>query len=859
MGLQVAQERALAPWVFDPPPEIFITRAYKLMGFGHQPEYTSSTTRQAATSQRCLQLLEPDIGVGRTGGTGALHFLKGQSVLDELQAQWIPSWVHSALGRVIVVDASLLGLLPFQAYIQDGIVSYARINSIMPELEGCEYYIFVPSQDDEPLAYEGYPSRMIVDHGDVVHLTPDPAPPQTVRDVQWAFDHFSHWSRAEFADGYDEPLGDTRVLVLSALENFLLPAIAGESDLALTQRICADLDIDPATASIIRPAEPFERPMYYQHILSDIVFLLDTPLVGSELVVFVDSRPVLQTFSAVRLPQPEIPLGEALARFNLRVEAVEGYRLWLKGGRKRQDSLFARHREKFWVKLEEQEFEYTSTDGSDDSDDGDSDGSDFGHDSSSSTDSDGEASAGPSAEELSRPNLPDCGGEGMGGQRQPPPAGASEQNCGNAVMWNCVLSQDACVPGQHGDTPECAPSSQQFSASSSATTRFATVGARLWLFGAAFFLQIPELLATVDSVPWSEPRGVERCCPAFVRSIDCIVPAAVFIDTGSDAGSDVGLFIGELVTLLEASKDEGFLLVCQFVSEVWDSCCSAGGAGCEPATLSLAETVPCTAFQTFAQELHDLLPSRHPVSLTEWQDWLDCDLQFVQAECKSCPAIWSWLTRFASWYDAPFAPESVHVYTDETAYSSHSQNSAPASWAFNVWALVGTEQAYMGHALGVTEHKHSPFFLGEAGDDSLAGEQLALAWAFSWAIEASRAFPHVPFVFHFDNIAAGYGGFGSFQLPTTAQSSQPTELSRRLAVLRQCAQAVCTVIGRHVPSHSGFAGNELADVLAKFASRHPDSVEITSRPHWPSLVTAHGLAEWAWLAISRPAVVVVVL
>ena len=327
----------------------------------------------------------------------------------------MPSWVHNALGRVIVIDASLLGLLPFQAYIQDGIVSYARINRIMPELEGREYYIFIPSQDGEPLAYEGYPSRMIIDHCDVIHLTRDPAPPQAMQDVQWAFDHFSDWSHTEFADGYDEPLGDTRVLVLSAGENFLLPAIGGESDLALTQRICEDLGIDPATASIIKPTEPFERPMYYQHILSDIVFLLDTPLVGTELVVFVDSRPVLQTFSAVRLSRPEIPLGEALACFNLRVEAIEGYRLWLKGGRKRQDILVARHREKFWVKLEEQGVEYTSADSSDGSDDGSGNGSDSGRDSDSSPGSDRGEPVDSHAAESSAPSFPDRDGDGRDG------------------------------------------------------------------------------------------------------------------------------------------------------------------------------------------------------------------------------------------------------------------------------------------------------------------------------------------------------------------------------------------------------------------------------------------------------------
>ena len=96
-----------------PPPEVFVTRAYKLLGFGRQPEYISCTTARTATAQRCLELLEPDVAVGRTGGQGALHFLRGPPVTDELHAHWIPGWVHSALGRVVVIDAFFAWLHSF--------------------------------------------------------------------------------------------------------------------------------------------------------------------------------------------------------------------------------------------------------------------------------------------------------------------------------------------------------------------------------------------------------------------------------------------------------------------------------------------------------------------------------------------------------------------------------------------------------------------------------------------------------------------------------------------------------------------------------------------------------------------------
>ena len=439
------------------PPEVYVYRAFKLFGFGRQPEYISSANVRTTSSQRCLELLEPDADVSSTGGRGALHYLKGPAVIDELQAQWIPSWVHSALGRIIVIDASLLGYTPFQAYIRDGIVSYARINSIMPELVDREYYIFVPSHDADPLAYEGYPSRMIIDHGDVIHLTPDPAPPQAVHDVRWAFDHFPDWSLTEFADGYDTPNGHTHVMVLSDRDNFLIEALVGETDLALTRRICNEMGIDSSGASLVRSSEPFDRPMYYQHFLSDIVFLLETPLVDDELVVFVDARPVLQTFSAVRLAHPVIPVGEATGLFNIQVEAVEGYRLWLKGGRRQRDSLVAEHRDTFWLKLEPQEFEYTSSDSQDETSGGPDDDGEGGSDTSSpgAPDEDALVDSYDEADGLTHPEPVEAAHTGASANYRYVDGGVWEQGWTETTKWNCAFDYDAFAQGGHGDTSGC--------------------------------------------------------------------------------------------------------------------------------------------------------------------------------------------------------------------------------------------------------------------------------------------------------------------------------------------------------------------------------------------------------------------
>ena len=868
----VAQDPDPPPWVLNPPQEAPVTRAYKLIGYGHQPEYVSCTTSRAATAQRCLRLLEPDLGVARTGGTGALHFLRSPAVVDELQAQWMPDWIHSALGRLVVVDPSLMGFPPFQAYIQDGIISYARIHRLMPELEGSEFYIFIPAQSDEPLAYEGYPSRMIIDHCDVIHLVPEPAPPHTVQDTQWAFDHFETWSLTEFADGYDELVGVQRLMVLSEFANFVIEAVEAESDEALVQRICRALDVPYDGASLVRPVVPFERPMYCQHCLSDIVYLLEVPLGEHEVVVFVDSRPVLQTFSAIRLHHPVIPIDEAIDLFRLRVEAIEGYRLWLKGGRRRQDCLVAEHRGVFSVRLEAEDIEYTS--------DMTSASSDASGDSSDSSDDDGhDPDAGPpdsrEAEDVIGPedNRARTSQEDAAGSHAPHGDFVSQCSANSGQLEclaqevqlrgkrNRAFSHDAFAQGQHGDASAelavcstCCRTPQV--GTSLSTFRFGsvTLSGRLWIAALSFFVQIRSLQAVVN---------VDHCLqPVCDSGWPCADQDLTLSDLAgrsawtalSDGDAQEIFHVGGLVTLLEEARDEGHSIVCQFASDILESAWTSSrtqppASPKAPPIISLDAGIPCTAFQATVRDLQDLLPERCNCDLFSWQDWLDCDLHAVYSECRACPAIWEWLTTFGSWYDDVFMPDVIHIYTDGSAGQVAAGQRTPASWAFNVWAATATRQAYLGHAFGVTASEQSLFHLGEVHDDALTGEQLALAWALCWTIEASGAFQSTTFVFHFDCITAGHGGFGGFKLPSDAATLRPTCLSRSVAILRQCAQSVCQLIGRHVPSHSGFAGNELADVLAKYAGRCPEPDETVARPYWPCRLVKHELAEWAWMAL----------
>ena len=710
---------------------------------------------------------------------------------------------------------------------------------------------------------------MIIDHCDVIHLVPEPAPPHTVQDTQWAFDHFETWSLTEFADGYDEPIGTQRLMVLSELENFIIEAVEGESDEALVQRICSALDIPSDDASLVRPDVPFERPMYCQHCLSDVVYLLDVPLSEHEVVVFVDSRPVLQTFSAIRLHHPVIPIDEAIGLFRLRAEAIEGYRLWLKGGRRRQDCLVAEHRGVFSVRLEAEDIEYTSdsTSDSEDASDGSSDDDEHGPDAASPSTGDAGDAVGPadnraqsSQAYATGPHAPhgDVASQGSATLSQLQCLAQGTQLRGK---WNRAFSHGAFAQGQHGDTSAelavrktCRQSPQARTSFSTFKPGSATLCRGLWVTGLVFFAQIMRLQAVVSVDHCPLPDCGFRW-PRIAHDLTLSDPAGESAwTTFSDGDAQGILYVGRLVTLLEEAKDEGHSVACQFASDVLESAWTpstskTSASPSAPPVISLDAVIPCTAFQATAKELQDLLPERCRCDLFSWQDWLDCDLHAVYSECRACPVIWEWLSAYGSWYDDVFMPDAIHIYTDGSACQVTNGHCTPASWAFNAWAVTATKQAYLGHAFGVTASEQSLFHLGEVHDDALTGEQLALAWALCWTIEASCAFQATAFVFHFDCMTAGHGGFGGFKLPSAAATSRPTCLSRSVAILRQCAQSVCHLIGRHIPSHSGFAGNELADILAKYAGRCPEPDEIVTRPSWPSRLVKHELAEWAWLAL----------
>ena len=648
-------------------------------------------------------------------------------------------------------------------------------------------------------------------------------------------------------------------MVLSGRENFLIEAIHGETDLALTMRICNELGIDSSGASLVRPSEPFNRPMYFQHFLSDIVFLLETPLVDDELVVFVDARPVLQTFSAVRLAHPVIPVGEAMGLFNIQVEAVEGYRLWLKGGRRQRDSLVAEHRDTFCIKLEPQEFEYTSSDSQDETSGGDGDDGDGDSDASSSGTSEEEVAAGSAsvAVGVSHPETGEAPLTGDIVSNRSASGGEWGQGRQETSKWNYAFDQEAFAQGRHGDTSGCVYVGCSPSATTSASLTGVAASGRAPLasrltrnsyrLGEAAW-SILAILLVVHVVPSDaavlpvtsenaggsgqdtqvpdhhfEGHGIYRepasttCSPSR-----WFLP---FAEPSGDSRFGPGDFFEDCCTLLDGAKGHEFYRTCRelawFVEHSTLQASSEIQADCPGVVISLEQLLTQYHVQDGSSKqggtadgpVRQLLSASQAAHSALWDTGVSTS--FCADLCRPWLALSSELPDTAYIHenalaalsllpDEPGPCDHVSIFTDGSFDGTSSSWSAV--FLFLSQGLV-QQWAWLGGVVSVDPQAHC--WCGALEHSALAGEKSAIVWASLWALQTCI---RADISLHVDSLSALHGCTGLWAM----DFSEP--LSR---VLRGLIQALTSLdrlhagSSEHVQAHAGHPFNELADSLAK--------------------------------------------
>ncbi|CAE7380505.1 unnamed protein product, partial [Symbiodinium sp. CCMP2456] len=252
------------------------------------------------------------------------------------------------------------------------------------------------------------------------------------------------------------------------------------------------------------------------------------------------------------------------------------------------------------------------------------------------------------------------------------------------------------------------------------------------------------------------------------------------------------------------------------------------------------------------------LPSAVPHYNTDG-DWLDADLRPLLSDA-SLPARWQAVfSGFQSWHKHAQATKltGLEIYSDGSAPNNTSRGPSdcyPAAWAFTVWARVGDELLLVGHCAHPAVPPGTPFSLGEASDDPLTAELLALGWAFIWALEIGACM-QVPMLFLYDSTVAGRGAFAETRQPTAPGVPEGIPLAETVNLLRQCLSARALIGHQHVPGHAGVPQNELADQLAKRARRSKEDTYSRLLPTWPAHWLQHPLRRWAWMTHHRVAAV----
>ena len=266
--------------------------------------------------------------------------------------------------------------------------------------------------------------------------------------------------------------------------------------------------------------------------------------------------------------------------------------------------------------------------------------------------------------------------------------------------------------------------------------------------------------------------------------------------------------------------------------------------------VSLAETIPLSAFQCHALSLNELLPSAssHHQRPEELLDWLDNDLRGLMSDPAVPRNKLPLFSAICRWHSvaADLEPDSISVYTDGSSVSGPRPAGLPGAWAISVWVVVGDKEFFLGYAADTHVSSEDDRFVGAYEDSPLSCEQLALVWALVWVIQFGASLS-LPTCLVYDCQAAGLGAFGLVKAPSVSSTGGANELSLFACYLRQLAHSRTTLTHRHVKAHVGCMANELCDELAKRARRTSAGCSGDILPVWPGRLFAHPLKSWAWL------------
>ena len=208
--------------------------------------------------------------------------------------------------------------------------------------------------------------------------------------------------------------------------------------------------------------------------------------------------------------------------------------------------------------------------------------------------------------------------------------------------------------------------------------------------------------------------------------------------------------------------------------------------------------------------------------LEEWPDDLQFPMHTVEAFNQLKRPMWT-------------QPTALHFFVDGSKVRGHSVGAGIAAFIENSdgWSFAGCMA------------RHVP-----SADHAFLGEHAAMIWSLLWALQFSewmeKAFGSHSLDIHFNYDATNTGNQAAGWW--RSHSHIPWQhLMRSLAHILEGRYSARHIHWHHVKAHSDHPWNDLVDVLAKYASVHPDLVHACDPwIHWLHDQRQLNLIQWIW-------------
>ena len=314
--------------------EFYHNVLFRVFGFGFIPEHYSVRLRRRTPLYRAFELIDVETEVSVRSSKGCYVPLMGAPVDESYPALWVPRWIERTSKRLAVLDATHVGWESSVLVFEHHVVNVHRIASMLQHIWQPHWMIFIPARSRGPLTLA---CNVSIETGDVIFISPDAFCPCYHDNSVAAYMAYDGWGVDPGDEGIPEDLpGGPRFLQLIHDGQDCLVEVESPVDDQHVLSLLDDLLAPPMpNPRIIKPVDYFHPSSCRGVAVAGPYYIDPGDAPEGSYVVFLDLRNICMPNSAVVLRDRLIADEDLGAILDIGMEAIDGYLLAFKGGRRR--------------------------------------------------------------------------------------------------------------------------------------------------------------------------------------------------------------------------------------------------------------------------------------------------------------------------------------------------------------------------------------------------------------------------------------------------------------------------------------------------------------------------------------------